>query len=135
MILAGFLTYEHWGGPVDFTYSRWALHHLGDVWKAMALDRMRQNLRPGGVLRLLDIAYSFAPSELTDRVERWRSTLPATAEAEGVWVQADIDEHVRDEHSTFTWLLEAMIERNGFRIEEAVYSADGFLAEYVARAI
>lgn len=135
VVLAGFLTYHHDGDPVDFVYSRWALHHLDDVWKAMALDRARKSLRPGGVLRLLDIAYSFAPSEMSDRVERWRSTLPVTAETADAWVQADIDEHVRDEHSTFTWLLETMIERTGFRIEEAVYSADGFFAEYVARAV
>lgn len=29
------------------------------------------------------------------------------------------EEHVRDEHSTFTWLLEPMIERAGFAIEQA----------------
>jgi SAM-dependent methyltransferase len=135
VVLAGFLTYEHDRDPVDFVYSRWALHHLDDAWKAMALDRIRHNLRPGGVLRLLDIAYSFAPAEMSERVEQWRSTLPVTAETEGTWVQADIDEHVRDEHSTFTWLLEPMIERTGFRIEEAEHSPDGFFAEYVARAV
>lgn len=134
VVLAGFLTYEHEGDPVDFVYSRWALHHLGDAWKALALDRIRQYLRPGGVLRLLDVAYSFAPAEMSDRVERWRSTLPVAAEPDA-WVRADIDEHVRDEHSTFTWLLEPMMERTGFRVEEATYSADGFFAEYVARPV
>lgn len=135
VVQAGFLSYEHVGDQVDFVYSRWALHHVGDFWKAVALDRMRAILRPGGVLRLLDIAFSFEPSEITDRVERWRSTLPVEAQTEGQWVQADIDEHLRDEHSTFTWLLEPMIERSGFRIEDATYSADGFLAEYIARAV
>lgn len=130
----GFLTYEHTGAPADFAYSRWALHHLPDFWKAMALDRARGMLRSGGVLRLSDIVFSFDPSEIGDRVERWRSTLPAAA-TEVEWIQADIDEHVRDEHSTFAWLLEPMIERSGFRIEEATYSADGFYAEYVARAV
>lgn len=135
VVLAGFLSYEHQGEPVDFVYSRWALHHLGDAWKAVALDRVRHNLRPGGVLRLLDIAYSFPPSELTDRVEQWRSTLPETADVKGAWVRADIDEHIRDEQSTFTWLLEPMLERTGLRIEEATYSADGFFVEYIARAV
>lgn len=135
VVQAGFLSYEHTGAPVDFVYSRWALHHLADFWKAMALDRVRKVLRPGGVLRLLDTAYSFEPSEILDRVRRWRSTLPIEANTASEWVQADIDEHVRDEHSTFTWLLEPMIERSGFRIDEAVYSADGFYAAYVARAV
>jgi ubiquinone/menaquinone biosynthesis C-methylase UbiE len=35
----GFLTYEHRGEPADFVYSRNALHHLPDFWKAIALDR------------------------------------------------------------------------------------------------
>lgn len=135
VVLAGFLTFEHRGDPVDFVYSRWALHHLGDAWKAVALHRIRQNLKPGGVLRLSDVAYSFAPSEMADRVEQWRSTLPETTDSEGAWVRGDIDEHVRDEHSTFTWLLEPMIERSGFQIEQAEYSADGFFVEYIARAV
>ena len=48
-------------------------------------------------------------------------------------MRSDIEEHVRDEHSTFTWLLEPMIERAGFRIERADYSDDGIFAEYIAR--
>jgi hypothetical protein len=49
------------------------------------------------------------------------------------WIRAELEEHVRDEHSTFTWLLEPMIERSGFRIESADYSPDGMFAKYVAR--
>jgi hypothetical protein len=40
---------------------------------------------------------------------------------------------VRDEHSTFTWLLEPMIERAGFRIEDAAYSQDAIFASYAPR--
>ncbi len=62
------------------------------------------------------------------------ATLPADA-PEGEWVRSDIEEHVRDEDSTFAWILEPMIDRTGFRIETTEYSADGFLAEYVATAV
>jgi hypothetical protein len=44
-----------------------------------------------------------------------------------------MEEHVRDEHSTFTWLLEAMFDRTGFVIDAADYSDDGFDARYVLR--
>jgi hypothetical protein len=54
---------------------------------------------------------------------------------EGEWVRADIEEHVRDEHSTYTWLLEPMIEHSGFRIDRAHYSSDGFEAEHIATAV
>ena len=132
---AGFLTYEHRGPAADFVYSRWALHHLPDFWKALALVRMRRILRPGGVLRLSDVVYSFEPSNAEERVERWCATLPDEPPSDGRWVRADLEEHVRDEHSTFTWLLEPVIERSGFSIEQATYTTDGIFAEYVARAV
>jgi hypothetical protein len=32
------------------------------------------------------------------------------------------------------WLLEPIIDRSGFRIEDAVYSQDGVFAQYILRA-
>ncbi len=135
IVEAGFLSYEHSGGPADFVYSRWALHHLPDFWKSTALYRMRTILRAGGILRLSDIAYSFDPAEAEERIEQWCASVPVRATREGEWTRADIEEHVRDEHSTFTWLLEPMIERSGFQIERVQHSIDGFFAQYVARAV
>ena len=135
IVEAGFLTYEHAGDLADFVYSRWALHHLPDFWKSTALHRIRRLLRPGGVLRLSDITYSFHPAEVEERIEEWCASVPVQATRDGEWIRADIEEHVREEHSTFTWLLEPMIERSGFQIEDARYSTDGFFAEYVARAV
>jgi hypothetical protein len=100
----------------------------------MALQRMRRSLRVGGVLRLSDIVFSFDPNDAAERLEAWCATLPVTA-PEGAWIRADIEEHLRDEHSTFTWILEPMIERCGFAIEQSVHSKDGIYAEYIARAI
>jgi hypothetical protein len=48
--------------------------------------------------------------------------------------RAELEEHVRDEHPTFRWLLEPLIERCGFAIEDAVHSPDGIFGKYVARA-
>ncbi|HEX2698758.1 MAG TPA: class I SAM-dependent methyltransferase [Acidimicrobiales bacterium] len=132
---SGFLTYQHEGQPADVVYSRWALHHLPDFWKAVALHRMRGILRPGGILRLCDVVYSFDPSDAEVRLEDWCSTAPVEAASASSWVRADLEEHVRDEHSTFTWLLEPMIERSGFRIDHATHTPDGIFAEYVARAV
>jgi ubiquinone/menaquinone biosynthesis C-methylase UbiE len=131
VLQAGFLTYEHRGSPADFVYSRYALHHLPDFWKAIALARIHQILRPGGVLRLWDVVFSFAPAEAEDRIEAWCATGSTTAE-DG-WSRGELEEHVRDEHSTFSWLLEPMIERSGFAIEDAEYSDDGIFGKYVLR--
>lgn len=129
---AGFLTYEHSERPADFVYSRFALHHLPDFWKALALDRLRRIVRPGGILRLWDVVYHFAAAEAEARIEAWCAT--GGDVVEGEWSRAELEEHVRDEHSTFTWILEPMIERSGFEIARAEYSDDGVFAKYVLRA-
>jgi SAM-dependent methyltransferase len=128
-VRAGFLTYEHDGEPPDLVYSRLALHHLPDFWKAIALTRIADMLEPGGVLRLSDVVYGFEPDEAENRLERWMSDF-AQESVEGGWTRAELEEHVRDEHSTFTWLLEPMIERAGLAIEQAHYSDDGIFAHY-----
>lgn len=133
VIRAGFLTYEHVGRPADFIYSRYALHHLSDFWKALALIRLRRMLRAGGVLRLWDVVYAFAPAEAEAGIEAWCATGGDSAEAE--WTRAELEEHVRDEHSTFTWLLEPMITRSGFEIAHADHSEDGIFAKYLLRAV
>ncbi|MEO6469998.1 MAG: class I SAM-dependent methyltransferase, partial [Acidimicrobiia bacterium] len=130
---AGFLTYQHLGPPADFVYTRYALHHLPDFWKAVAFTRMRSMLRTGGIVRLWDVVYHFDIADAAERLEAWCATGGADVSSE--WLRAELDEHVRDEHSTFTWLLEPMMERAGFEIERAEYSADGFSAQYVARAM
>ena len=130
VVQAGFLTYQHHGSPADAVYSRLALHHLPDFWKALAIARVAKMLRPGGVFRLSDVVYSFAPHDADERIERWISDTTA-ADIDGGWTRAELAEHVRDEHSTFTWLLEQMIERAGLDIVDADYSADRMVARYV----
>ena len=133
VVQAGFLTYSHDGDPADVVYSRYALHHLPDAWKAIALTKMRGTLRTGGLLRLWDVVYNFAPQDAEAGLEAWCAT--GGDGIIGEWSRAELEEHVRDEHSTFTWLLELMIGRAGFRVEDAAYSDDGIFARYVLRAI
>jgi ubiquinone/menaquinone biosynthesis C-methylase UbiE len=132
VVQAGFLSYAHAGDAADFAYSRLALHHLPDFWKALALDRVRRTLKPGGIFRLWDVVYDFEPGEAEERIEAWCAT--AGDVVEGEWSRAEYEEHVRDEHSTFTWILEPMIERCGFEILAADRSDDGIFASYVLRA-
>jgi len=131
-VLAGFLTYRHSGEPADVVYSRYALHHLPDFWKAIALHRIADMLRPGGVLRLWDVVYSFEPAEAERRIGAW-ITETMTADVERGWTQAELAEHVRDEHSTFAWLLEPMIKRAGLDMVDASYSASGVFARYLCK--
>jgi SAM-dependent methyltransferase len=130
VVSGGFLTYSHVGDPVDLVYSRFALHHLPDFWKAIALQRIADLLRPGGFLRLSDVVYSFDPAEAESRIEAWIAA-SVSADVEQGWTRAELAEHIRDEHSTFTWLLEPMIERAGFEIVQRSYDATGMLAGYL----
>jgi len=130
-VQAGLLSYTREPGSVDVVYSRLALHHIPDFWKVVALERLRLMLKPGGIVRLVDVVYDFEPAEAEERIEAWCARYEGAAE--GQWTRADVEEHVRDEHSTFTWLLEPMIERAGFAIERAEHDDDGVFAAYVLR--
>jgi SAM-dependent methyltransferase len=115
-VCAGFLSYTHEGEPPDAVFTRNALHHLPDFWKVIALERLARLLRPGGVLRLRDLVYSFQPDEVETAIASWLEAAPEDS-SQG-WTAADLAEHVRDEHSTFTWLLEPMLEQVGFEIRD-----------------
>jgi SAM-dependent methyltransferase len=125
-VQAGFLSYQHPGPPADGVYTRNALHQLPDFWKAVALDRVRGMLRPGGVLRLRDLVYDFRPSEAEEVFGRWLDG--AADDPTWGYTPADLAEHIRSEHSTFRWLLEPMLAAAGFEIltadfEGSVYGA------------
>lgn len=102
-------------------------------WKAIVLDRMRKLLPLGGICRLWDVVYDFDPAEATEQIEAWCSQ--GGTSVDGQWSRDEFEEHVRDEHSTFRWLLEPMIQRAGFNIVEAQYRAETFDAKYLLRAI
>jgi SAM-dependent methyltransferase len=118
-VRAGFLTYEHTGPPADLVHTRHALHQLPDFWKAIALQRMAELLRPGGVLRLRDLIYDFQPAEAAAVLEGWLAGA-ARDPAEG-YTRADYAEHIRTEHGTYRWLLEPMLAAAGFEIVTVEY--------------
>jgi SAM-dependent methyltransferase len=129
---AGFLTYEHEGDPPRLVHSRHALHHLPDFWKGVALARIRDLLAPRGVLVLRDLVYDFAPGEADGCIEEWLAG-GAASPAEG-WTRAELEEHVRDEYSSFAWLLEPLVEHSGFELlERGVHR--GIYATYVCRRV
>lgn len=125
----GFLTYEHEGQPAGFVYSRHALHHLPDFWKAIALDRIARMLNPDGVFVLRDLVYSFDPRGAESAIEAWLAG--AAASSELGWTRDELETHVREEYSTFSWLLEPMLERAGFEIQTADHDASQIYSTYV----
>jgi SAM-dependent methyltransferase len=114
VVEAGFLSYEHVGPPADGVYTRHALHQLPDFWKAVALGRIAQILRPGGILRVRDLIYDFAPAEARAVFQGWLAH--AADEPANGYTAEDYTEHIRTEHSTYRWLFEPMLTAAGFEI-------------------
>lgn len=123
----GFLSYGHQGELADFVYSRHALHHLPDFWKVIALQHIAAILKPGGVFYLRDLVFSFEPHEAEHAIGGWLANAPE--QTEYGWSRPELETHLREEHSTFSWLLELMLQRAGFEIrhvehgESRVHSA------------
>jgi len=123
----GFLTYEHRAEPADAVVSTVALHHLPDFWKSVGLYRLSQMLRPGGRFYLFDVIFSFP-------VERYEAAAAQFVDAMsgqmGPTGQSEPATHIRDEYSTYSWIMEGLIERAGFRIDNVNYTNE-FLAGYL----
>jgi SAM-dependent methyltransferase len=128
-VQAGLLGYEHDGDPPGFVYTRNALHHLPDFWKGVALRRIAALLAPGGTLLLRDLAFSFDLSEAEAEIENWLRS--AADRTEDGWTREELETHLRDEYSTFTWLLEPMITRAGLEVVVADYGSAGAYANYL----
>ena len=120
----GFLTYVHDGPPFDAIHTSLALHHLPDFWKQEALERLAGMLKPGGRLHLMDVV--FAPENREANIDAWIAHMETQGGAE---VAESIRGHVRKEFSTYTWILEGLLERAGFQIDHAEPSG-GVLAHY-----
>ena len=132
-VQAGFLSYEHQNDPADFVYSRNALHHLPDLWKAIALQRVSEMMKADGILRLRDFIFSFDIAETEQFVETWLGG--ATANSDAGWTRAELETHLRTEHSTFHWLLEPMLTQAGFTIQDAQPVASKVYTSYTCRKV
>jgi putative AdoMet-dependent methyltransferase len=127
---AGFLTWTAPPASLDLITSKYALHHLPDFWKGLALVRLAEALRPGGRFYLEDVVFPCAPAEAPVLAEDWAQFLSA----QGGYSRADVAIHIREEHSTYGWVLEGLIERSGFRLLQASYS-EGVYGAYLAERL
>jgi putative AdoMet-dependent methyltransferase len=120
----GFLTYEHADEPADAVVSSAALHHLPDFWKFSALCNINGMLKPGGRLFLHDVVFPDTGYEAC--AERWIADL---REKGGDALAGDAETHVREEFSTFAWIMEGLLARAGFAVRES--RLEGLVASYL----
>lgn len=121
----GFLTYQHDADPVDRIVTSLALHHLPDFWKSVALSRLHAMLKSDGRLFIYDVVYS--ERNYKANISKWISRWEALGGREAV---EDVEGHIREEYSTFSWIMEALLEKAGFRIDTVHYD-QGVFAQYV----
>ena len=126
----GFLTYEHPDAPVDAVVSSAALHHLPDMWKWAGLLNVSKMLKVGGKFYLFDVVFPTA-ADYASYYEDWVSTF---TEKVGMEFADEVETHIRNEYSTFDWIMEGLLRRAGFHIDSADYT-DGFGATYLCTKI
>ena len=124
---SGFLHFKT-KSEVDIINTKWAFHHLPDYWKQAGLLNMNKMLKLGGILFISDVVFKFDPNfeENTDALINKLSK---------DYSKDFIDEvkiHIKDEYSTFDWVLQGLIERAGFQIEQ-MNTDNVFESEYICR--
>lgn len=126
---AGFLSYSHCGDAADAIVTTFALHHLPDFWKGVALQRMQRMLKPGGRLYLHDVIMrDFADLQAID------AFIAGQEAAGGSFLREDAEGHFRDEFSTYGWVIDGMLERAGFGLLKKTTSG-GVLATYLCERL
>jgi ubiquinone/menaquinone biosynthesis C-methylase UbiE len=126
-IKGGFLTFESDDEPFDAVVTQLALHHLPDFWKLIALKRISSMLKVSGRFYLRDVIYSSEISDFDPFFSKLVQSIPEEVKDE---MAHEYIIHIKEEFSTFDWVIEELIEKAGFRIEEAFYD-NGFIATYL----
>lgn len=119
---AGFMNFDLPTESVDLIATKFALHHLPDLWKGVALTRIRNALKPGGRLFLRDVVFSCSPNEFADVAEDWSAWM----EANTGYSREEAACHIREEYSTYAWVLEGLIRSAGLRLERATYDGRAY---------
>jgi putative AdoMet-dependent methyltransferase len=123
----GFLTYSHVAPPVDAIVTNTAFHHLPDFWKGFALQRLNKMLKVGGQLYLSDIV--FEDRNVQENIEQFIEKLEKVA---GPDIRDDVEAHIRQEFSTYDWVMDGLLERANFRITSKVMQ-EGVIGRYLCR--
>jgi 2-polyprenyl-3-methyl-5-hydroxy-6-metoxy-1,4-benzoquinol methylase len=116
---AGLLSFSYQPESYDLIVSEFTLHHLPDFWKAVAMSRIYRALKPGASFYLRDIVYVSMPDAVDRDVEQWADFQTNNHDFSRESVMA----HMRDEYSTFGWVMERMLTDVGFTLVSVDYHA------------
>jgi putative AdoMet-dependent methyltransferase len=153
---AGFLTYQHdhdhdddgtdHEGGVDYITTTYALHHLPDIWKQVALQRLSKMLKPHGKLHIRDVVLTTTTTnghddddddaDATAKIQNFVQAQAALGEQydnDNGFLKDDAETHFREEFSTFDWVLEGMLERAGLEILRKHVADNHVIVTYICQ--
>jgi 2-polyprenyl-3-methyl-5-hydroxy-6-metoxy-1,4-benzoquinol methylase len=116
---AGLLSFAYQPNSYDLVVSEFTLHHLPDFWKAVAMARIFAALKPGANFYLRDIVFVSMPDGVERDVNGWADYNIKNHDFE----RDSVVTHMRDEYSTFGWVMERMLTEVGFTLVSADYHA------------
>jgi 2-polyprenyl-3-methyl-5-hydroxy-6-metoxy-1,4-benzoquinol methylase len=116
---AGLLSFTYQPNSYDLIVSEFTLHHLPDFWKAVAMSRIFAALKPGASFYLRDIVFVSMPDGSERSVEQWADYNVKNHD----FARDNVVTHMRDEYSTFGWVMERMLTEVGFTLLSADYHA------------
>ncbi|MEN3350915.1 MAG: hypothetical protein V7632_4550 [Bradyrhizobium sp.] len=116
---AGLLSFAYQPNSYDLIVSEFTLHHLPDFWKAVAMSRIFNALKPGANFYLRDMVFVSMPDGVERDVEGWADFSIKNHDVE----RDSVMTHMRDEYSTFGWVMERMLTETGFTLVTADYHA------------
>ena len=116
---AGLLSFAYQPSSYDLIVSEFTLHHLPDFWKAVAMSRIFAALKPGANFFLRDIVFVRTPDGTERDVEEWAEFSITNHD----FNRDSVVTHMRDEYSTFGWVIERMLTDAGFELKSADYHA------------
>ena len=116
---AGLLSFAYQPNSYDLIVSEFTLHHLPDFWKAVALSRIYGALKPGANFYLRDIVFVRTPDGSERDIEEWAEFSITNHD----FNRGSVVTHMRDEYSTFGWVIERMLTEAGFTLVSADYHA------------
>lgn len=128
---SGFLTFDRCGKKYDRIISNAVMHHLPDFWKCIALRRVHSMLEDNGLFSLSDVVFSFPIDNYESELDTFLMHMKERTDEEFV---KDGVLHLKQEFSTFDWLLDSVIEKTGFAIVKKNIGGTTFVSYILRKA-
>src|ERR1700753_56587 len=116
---AGLLSFAYQTNSYDLIVSEFTLHHLPGFWKAGAMSPLFAAVTPGANFYLRDIVFVSMPDGSERNVEQWADFNTKNHD----FARDSVVTHMRDEYSTFGWVMERLLTEVGFELVSVDYHA------------